>query len=78
MSDKPIVDMGAKYGKSSAQILLRWALQHNVVVIPKATTKERIEQNANVFDFEISQEDMNKLNSMNKNYHCTWDPTTVL
>jgi diketogulonate reductase-like aldo/keto reductase len=49
----------------------------NTVEIPKATAKERIQANINVFDFEISDEDMKALDSMNKNYHCTWDPTNV-
>ncbi len=76
--DRTIGEMAKKYNKTAAQVLLRWALQHKVAVIPKAATKEKIEENANVFDFELSEEDMVLLNAMNRDWHCTWDPTHVL
>ena len=47
-----------RYGKSTAQILIRWSLQRGFVCIPKSVKKERIIENGNVFDFEISSEDM--------------------
>jgi len=77
LKDKEIIQFAEKYNKTPAQILVRWGLQHNCVMIPKATVKKRMEENAGVFDFEISQSDMEKLDGMNKNYHCTWDPTKV-
>jgi diketogulonate reductase-like aldo/keto reductase len=49
-----------------------------VVVIPKSDKEDHIRQNADVYDFEISQEDMDFLTSLNKEWHCTWDPTNVL
>ncbi len=61
--------------KSPAQILIRWALQHDVVVIPKSSNRERIFENANVFDFELSPEDMRLLDSFNENLRTCWDPT---
>lgn len=59
--NETLVSVGGKYGKSSAQVALRFLLQEGVVVIPKSVKKERMEQNFNVFDFELSQDDMNKI-----------------
>ena len=57
--DNPvIVKIGEKYGKTAAQVMLRWNIQRGIVVIPKSTHKERMEENVNVFDFELSAEDM--------------------
>lgn len=47
-----------RYGKTPAQILIRWSLQRGYVCIPKSSNKKRIEENASVFDFEISEDDM--------------------
>lgn len=70
--------VAAKYGKFTAQILLRWAMQHGVIVIPKSSSPDRLRQNANVFDFEISQDDMTFLDGLNQNWHCAWDPSSVV
>jgi diketogulonate reductase-like aldo/keto reductase len=61
--------------KSPAQILIRWALEHDLVVIPKSANRERIFENAEVFDFELSPEDMRLLDSLNENLRTSWDPT---
>ncbi|MGE5305402.1 MAG: aldo/keto reductase [Alphaproteobacteria bacterium] len=61
--------------KSTAQILIRWALQHRLVVIPKSARRGRILEDADVFDFEISQEDMQLLDGFNENLRTCWDPT---
>jgi diketogulonate reductase-like aldo/keto reductase len=66
-----------KYNKSEAQIFIRWSLQHEAMPIPKSTHKDRIEQNLNVFDFEISKEDMEILNGLNINLHVRSDPTNL-
>lgn len=50
--------IGAKYGKSAAQVMLRWAIQRNIVVLPKSTHKERMIQNIDVFDFSLTDGDM--------------------
>ncbi|HEU4962916.1 MAG TPA: aldo/keto reductase [Bacilli bacterium] len=66
--DLPLLqELAAKYGKSAAQIVLRWDLQNGVVTIPKSTTPSRIEENAQVFDFELSADDMAKLEALNEN-----------
>ena len=53
-----LLSIGAKYGKSVAQVILRWLLQRRVVAIPKSVPKERIVENFNIFDFALSAEDM--------------------
>ena len=59
--------IGEKYGKTSAQVILRWHLQSGVVVIPKSTHKERMEENFNVFDFALSDEDMQQIAALDEN-----------
>ena len=63
--------------RSTAQILIRWALQHQLVVIPKSARRERILENADVFDFEITKEDMQLLDGFNENLRTCWDPTNA-
>ncbi|KAK6863943.1 hypothetical protein PG995_000471 [Apiospora arundinis] len=68
-------ELAAKYGKTWAQVLIRWSLQKGHVPLPKSVTPSRIRENAEVYDFEISEEDMAKLET--KEYApCAWDPTT--
>ncbi len=77
LSDPKLVEIAKKYNKPPAQVLIRWSLQHDLVVLPKSITKERIKQNSDVFNFLISQEDMEKLNNFNENFRTCWDPTKV-
>lgn len=75
-----LVEIGQKYGKSSAQVALRFLLQSDVVVIPKSTHKERMEQNINVLDFTLSSEDMaaiRKLDEGESLFFSHYDPATV-
>ena len=60
-----IKNLSKKYNKSEAQIILRWHLQNNVIAIPKTSTISRIKENLDIFDFEISKEDMEKIDSLN-------------
>ena len=57
--------IGNKYGKSIAQVILRWHIQHGVVVIPKSVHRERIIENYNIWDFQLSEKDMADINSLN-------------
>ncbi|KAL4942368.1 hypothetical protein BDV06DRAFT_222222 [Aspergillus oleicola] len=73
--DEPVLkELGKKHGKTSAQVLVRWSLQKGFIPLPKSVTPERIKENADVFDFELSDEDMAKLET-GKYEPCAWDPT---
>ncbi|MBT2581207.1 aldo/keto reductase [Planococcus sp. ISL-109] len=67
LQDRVIQKIAEAHKKSSAQIVLRWHLQNNTIVIPKSVTPSRIEENFDVFDFELSEEDMNQIDGLNKN-----------
>ncbi|MGG0717899.1 aldo/keto reductase [Robertmurraya massiliosenegalensis] len=67
LSEPTIMAIAEKYQKSPAQIILRWDLQNEVVTIPKSIKEHRIIENADIFDFELSIEDMEKINGLNKN-----------
>lgn len=72
--------IGAQYGKSIAQVIVRWLIQRGVVCIPKSVHQERIAENYNVFDFMLSEKDMADIASMDTNQSCFfshYDPETV-
>ncbi len=66
--------LSEKYHKTPAQMVLRWDIQKGVVTIPKSSNKERINSNADIFNFEISDEDMKKIDSLDKGYRIGADP----
>lgn len=71
----PAIEMIAKkYHKSSAQIILRWLLQRHIVVLPKSIHKDRIEENIDLFDFELIDEEMSLMNALNQNKRTGPDP----
>jgi methylglyoxal/glyoxal reductase len=70
-----VLSVAQRCSKSPAQIMIRWGLQHGLVVIPKSARPERIKENSEVFDFEISAADMAKLDSLGEDLHTDWDPT---
>lgn len=63
-SDKTLTEISAKYGKSAAQVVLRWNVQRGVVVIPKSVHRERMEQNIDIWNFTLSDEDMAAISKM--------------
>lgn len=63
-----------KHGKSIAQVILRWHLQNEIVIIPKSIKEIRIQQNADLFDFMLSQEEMEQITSLNQNHRVGPDP----
>ncbi|MGE7622624.1 aldo/keto reductase [Viridibacillus sp. NPDC096237] len=66
VEDTAITSIGQKYGKSAAQVIIRWHLQLDNIVIPKSVTPSRIKANADVFDFELTNEDMQLISALNK------------
>jgi diketogulonate reductase-like aldo/keto reductase len=78
LGDPVIGALARKHGKTSAQVLLRWAVQHQVVVIPKSAQRARIEENAGIFDFTVSDQDMAALDALNAGFRTCWDPTGVV
>ncbi len=66
VKSKVLTDIGAKYGKSAAQVALRWLTQRGIVAIPKSTHRERMEQNLNVFDFTLCNDDMALISNLNQ------------
>ncbi len=78
--DPVLAGIGAKYGKTTAQVILRWHIERNTVVIPKTTHFERMVQNINVFDFSLAAEDMEKIASLDKqqsSFFSHYDPNIV-
>ncbi len=69
-----ITQIGAKYARTPAQVLIRWSLQHGLVVIPKSIRPDRIRENAAVFDFELKREDMERLDSLDESSRVAWNP----
>jgi diketogulonate reductase-like aldo/keto reductase len=67
-------EIGAAHGKNAAQVVLRWDIQHGVVTIPKSSKKAHIESNADIFDFELSQDEMNAIDALNRNRRIGPDP----
>ena len=72
--------IGEKYGKTVAQVILRWLVQRNIVPLSKSVKKSRMEENINIFDFELSKEDMDKISEMDKkesSFFSHYDPSIV-
>lgn len=78
--NETLKELGQKYGKSVAQVALRFLTQENVIVIPKSVHKERMEENFNIFDFSLSAEDMEKIRALDTGkslFFSHYDPQTV-
>lgn len=69
-----IQELASKYGKTPAQIVLRYDVQHNVVTIPKTMTPARMTENLDVFDFALTEQEMTQLDAMNDGLRCGPDP----
>jgi len=67
-------ELAGKYGKTPSQVVLRWDLQHGVVTIPKSVRRERLEENADVFDFELSTDEMAKIDALDRGERIGADP----
>jgi diketogulonate reductase-like aldo/keto reductase len=77
LGDPALRAVAGRHGKTPAQVLLRWALQHQVAVIPKSGQPGRIEENAGLFDFTLDDPDMAALDALHSGFRTSWDPTGV-
>ncbi len=74
LEDSSINEIADRHGKSAAQVILRWHLQNEVIIIPKSVHEERLRENADIFDFELNNEEMKQINLLNKNERYGADP----
>lgn len=77
LGNEMLIQIGKDYSKSPAQVVIRWHLQHNLIVIPKSVHAERISQNIDVFDFELSKEEMDMIDSLETGQRLGPDPNTL-
>ena len=77
LADPPLVAIAQAHGKSTAQVLVRWALQKDLIALPTSTNPARIAANADVFDFALTDEQMRRLDALDENLVTGWDPTTA-
>ncbi len=75
LKDGTLAAVAAKHEKTAAQVMIRWGLQGGFVEIPKSVRPERIEENADVFDFSLTAAEMKALDGLDEQHHVTWDPT---
>ncbi len=76
LGEPPIVSMGQRFGKTPAQVVLRWHMQRGDIVFPKSVTPARISENIDIFDFELSDDDMAEITALNRNQRMGPDPDT--
>lgn len=77
LQDPVLEEMAERYGKTVAQIILRWHLQQDIIVIPKSITPSRIAENANIYNFELSVEDIAAISGLNRDMRTGSDPDQV-
>lgn len=75
LNDPRLVQIAERHEKTPAQVLIRWSLQNELVVIPKSSKPDRIKENADVFDFELSDMDLKLMAGFHENLRTCWDPT---
>jgi methylglyoxal/glyoxal reductase len=78
LNNPVLEDIAHKYNKSVAQVILRWDLQNGVVTIPKSTKEHRIIENATIFDFELSREDIENIDGLNEDSRVGSNPDTMI
>ncbi len=74
LEDSDIKEIAKRHNKSAAQIILRWHLQNGIMVIPKSVKKDRLRENADIFDFELTEDEMRQMNALNNNHRFGADP----
>lgn len=77
LHNRVIGDIAKKLGKTNAQIMLRWCIQKGTVPLPKSTTPKHIRQNIDIFDFELSEADVQTIDGLSDGTRTCWDPTKI-
>lgn len=72
-----IKSIASKHNRTVPQVLLRWGLQHDCLLIPKTSRSENLKPNLDIFDFDLDDDDMQKLNGLNQDKHFCWNPTNI-
>jgi diketogulonate reductase-like aldo/keto reductase len=76
--DNPtLVAIAKKHGKTVPQIMLRWVIERGIVALTKSVHKDRIDENSDIFDFELDKDDMAKIKKLDRNFRTNWNPTNV-
>ena len=70
-------EISQKYGKSIHQVILKWGLMNEFVVLPRSKDKRHLKANLEVTDFELTKEELNKITELNCNYKTDWDPESI-
>jgi diketogulonate reductase-like aldo/keto reductase len=77
MGENPIIkEIAAGHGRTYAQIMLRWCIEKDLIVLPKSVNPKRIRENFDIFDFSLDDEDMARLAELDRNFRTCWDPDT--
>lgn len=74
MKNDVLIELGKKYSKSVAQVILRWDYQNHIVSVPKSGNPDRMRNNISIFDFELTESEMSKIDALNKNMRIRHDP----
>lgn len=77
LDDSTLADIANKHSKSSEQIMLRWCVQQEIVVLPKSVHEQRIRENIDIFDFELDEQDLARIQNLECDFRTCWDPTNV-
>jgi 2,5-diketo-D-gluconate reductase A len=78
LSEQVLTEIGARYGKSPAQVVIRWHIQLGNIVIPKSVTAARVRENFDVFDFALTEAELTAISSLNRNYRTGPDPNVFV
>lgn len=77
-NNEVVKSIATKHGRTIPQVLLRWGLQHDCLLIPKTSKVENLKANLDIFDFSLDDDDMSKLDSLNQDKHFCWNPSDIL
>jgi diketogulonate reductase-like aldo/keto reductase len=76
-NERIIIELAKKHNKTGGQVMLRWAVQHGTVPIPKTATNDRMVENLSIFDFELTEDEMDVINNLSGGKFLVVDPNTI-